>query len=165
MPGKLRSEIFEVGLLDKYHLYIPQAIFQPFADAKQSRLKITATHKSKSIEFYAAVKKDKNTDDYKFMFSKEKQKQLGLHLNDYFQLQLFEDTSKYGVEMPEELEAVLLSEYEAFEIFESFTKGSQRSIIYGIIRIKNSQKRIDKALSVCEKLKRGVRKPMELFKA
>ena len=164
MPGKLRSEEFEVGLLDKYHLYIPEAIFQPFADAKHSRVKIKATHQQKSIEFYAAIKKDKNTDDYKFMFSNEKQKQLDLHLNDYFQLQLFEDTSKYGVEMPEELEAVLLSDYEAFEIFESFTKGSQRSIIYGIIRIKNSQSRIDKALNVCEKLKRGIKKPMELFK-
>ncbi|MDT0559144.1 YdeI/OmpD-associated family protein [Ichthyenterobacterium sp. W332] len=155
MPGKLKSQIFEVGLLDKYHLFIPEEIFRPFAEAKQSRVKINASHKSKSIEFYAAVKKDKNTDDYKFMFSKEKQKQLGLLLNDYFKLQLFEDTSKYGVDMSEELSAVFDSEAEAFKVFESLTKGKQRSIIYAIARFKNSQTRIDKALVVCENLRRG----------
>ena len=160
----MKSKVFSIGLLDKYHLFIPNDVFNPFAQAKQNRVKIKATFNGNSIEFYAAVKKDKNTDDYKFMISKEKQKQLGLMLNDYFELQLFEDTSKYGVDMPEELEAVLLSDYEAFEIFESFTKGKQRSIIYGIIRIKNSQSRIDKALSVCEKLKRGITNPMDMFK-
>ena len=164
MRGKLKSEIFEVGLLDKYQLYISKEIFQPFLDAKKSRVKIIATNNSQSIEFYAAVKRDKITDDYKFMFSKEKQKQLGLDLNDYFELQLFEDTSKYGVDMPEELEAVLLSDYDAYQIFESLTKGRQRSIIYGIIRIKKSQSKIDKALQVCENLKRGITNPMDLFK-
>ena len=160
----MKSKVFSIGLLDKYHLFIPNEIFVPFAEAKQNRVKIKATFNGNSIEFYAAVKKDKNTDDYKFMFSKEKQKQLGLILNDYFELQLFEDTSKYGVDMPEELDAVLLSDYEAYEIFESLTAGKQRSIIYGIIRIKNSQSRIDKALLVCENLKRGITNPMLMFK-
>lgn len=161
----MKSKKFSIGLLDKYHLYISEVIFKPFAEAKQSRVKIIANFNAKQIEFYAAVKKDKISGNYKLMFSKEKQKELGLSLNDYFEMQLFEDTSKYGVDMPEELEAVLLSDYEAFEIFESLTKGKQRSIIYGIIRIKNSQSKIDKALLVCENLKRGITNPMELFKS
>jgi len=73
-------------------------------------------------------------------------------------LQFFEDTTKYGVEMPEELNAVLLSDYEAFEIFESLTAGKKRGIIYAIARYKNSQTKIDKALLMCENLKKGVRR-------
>lgn len=161
----MKSKLFSIGLLDKYHLYIPEVIFKPFADAKHSRVRILASFNAKQINFYAAVKKDKISRDYKIMFSKEKQKNLGLHLNDYFDMQLFEDSSKYGVDMPEELDALLLSDYDAYQIFESLTKGKQRSIIYGIIRFKNSQKRIDKALFVCENLKRGITNPMDLFKS
>lgn len=160
----MKSKIFSIGLLDKYHLFIPEDIFEPFAKAKQFRVKIKATFNDQSIEFFAALKKDKNTDDYKMMFGKRLQKELGVFLNDYFEMQLFEDTSKYGVDMPEELDAVFKSDDDAFEIFESLTPGKQRSIIYTIIRIKNSQTRIDKALTMCDNLKRGERNPMKLFK-
>ncbi|WP_161991923.1 YdeI/OmpD-associated family protein [Flagellimonas algicola] len=72
-------------------------------------------------------------------------------------MQFFEDTSKYGVEMPEELEAVLSTDMDAETIFESFTDGKKRSIIYMISGYKNSQTRIDKSLLLCENLKRGVK--------
>ena len=99
------------------------------------------------------------------MFSKNNQKQLGIFPNDYFQLQFFEDASKYGVEVPEEFEAVMLSDYDAYQIFEAFTKGKQRGLIYGITRYKSSQKRIDKTLLLCENLKHGIRDNKELFKS
>lgn len=161
----MKSKPFSIGLLDQYHLFIPESVFKPFAQAKQFRVKIRANFKNNEIEFYAAVKKDKNTDDYKLMFGKRLQKDLGVFINDYFDIQIFEDTSKYGVEMPEELDAVFQSDSEAFKIFESLTPGKQRSIIYTIIRIKKSQTRIDKALIMCNNLKRGESNPMKLFKA
>ena len=74
-------------------------------------------------------------------------------------------TSKYGVEVPEEFEAVMLSDYDAYQIFESFTKGKQRGIIYMITRFKDSQKKIDKTLLLCENLKRGIRDNKDLLKA
>ena len=98
------------------------------------------------------------------MFSKQKQKELGVVLNDYLELQIFEDTSKYGVDMPEELEAVLLTDYDAYQMFAAFTPGKQRSIIYSVIRIKNSQSRIDKSLILCENLKRGITDPKLFLK-
>ncbi len=160
----MKSIKFEVGLLDQYHLHIPKEHFQPFADSGQSRVKVKAFHNGKTVELYAAVKTDKASGDYVIMFSKRYQKELNVFQNDYFELQLFEDTSKYGVEMPEELEAVLMSDYQAYKIFESFTSGKQRSIIYTIIRIKNPQSRIDKSIIMCNNLKRGITNPMELFK-
>ena len=160
----MKSKKFEIGLLDQYHLYIPFDIFEPFANEKKNRVKVKAWHMEKSIEIYAAIKKDSKSGDYCMMFSKNNQKDLGVFQNDYFEIQIFEDTSKYGVEMPEELDAVFLSDYDAFQIFESLTAGKKRSIIYTIIRIKNSQSRIDKAINMCDNLKRGITNPMELFK-
>ena len=139
-------------------------IYKPFADKKMNRVKVIAKYLNKSISFYAAVKKDKKSGDYKMMFSKQKQKELQIDLADQFELQLFEDTSKYGVEMPEELEAVLLTDYEAYQIFESLTKGKQRSIIYGVTRFKGTQNKIDKSLILCENLKRRKLEPFKMFK-
>ncbi|TBN04810.1 hypothetical protein EYD45_05995 [Hyunsoonleella flava] len=160
----MKTKIFEVGLLDQYHIYIPEHIYKSFAKAKLSRVKVMASFQSKTIEFYAAVKKDKNTDDYRIMFGKRLQKELGVLQNDYFEMQLFKDESKYGVDIPEELEEVFKSDSEAFTVFETLTAGKKRSIIYAISRFKNSQTRIDKALIVCENLKRGHVNPYTILK-
>lgn len=160
----LKSDIFEVGLLDRYHIYIPEHIMQPFIDAKVKRLHITASNDNKSINFYAAFVRDKNTDDYRIMFGKRLQKELGVLQNDYFSIQLCEDTSKYGVDVPEELEEVFKLDVESFKIFETLTIGKQRSIIYAIARFKTSQTRIDKALIACENLKKGVLNPYTILK-
>ncbi len=66
--------------------------------------------------------------------------------------------------MPEELEAVLQSDQEVADIFHSFRPGRIRSIIYTIVRFKNSQTRIDKSLVLAENLRRGIRDLKDLFK-
>lgn len=128
------------------------------------RVQVIVTVKNISINFYAAVKKDKNSGDYKMMFSKAKQKELDLAQGDTFKMQLFEDKTKYGVEMPEELEEVFLTDVEAFKIFETLTPGKQRSIIYGVLRFKSSQQKIDKAFIMCENLKRRNFDTLRIFK-
>ncbi|PQJ78568.1 YdeI/OmpD-associated family protein [Polaribacter porphyrae] len=160
----MKTDVFKITHIDKYNIFIPAEIFQPFADQKMNRVKVEISHQQKNIDFYAAIKRDKNSGDFKMMFSKAKQKELNLDLGDEFTIQLFEDTSKYGVDMPEELEAVLMSDYDAYQIFESLTKGKQRSIIYGVLRFKNSQQKIDKSLIMCENLKRGNHEPIKMFK-
>ncbi|QBA64481.1 YdeI/OmpD-associated family protein [Muriicola soli] len=79
-------------------------------------------------------------------------------------IQLSENLTPYGVEMPEELQAVLQSDEDANAIFEGFTDGKKRSIIYMILRFKNSQTRIDKSILLCENLKKGINKPADLLK-
>ena len=158
----MTSPIFEVSVQGMHSVIIPDTIAEPFIQKGFSRVKVRASFRNNSIEFYAALKKYRG--HYTMMFSKNKQKELELFPNDYFTLQLFEDTSKYGVEVPEELEAVLLSDYDAYQIFESFTKGKQRGLIYAITRIRNSQTRIDKSLILCENLKRGILDSRELLK-
>jgi len=67
--------------------------------------------------------------------------------------------------MPEELEAVLESDPGAKMIFDAFTAGKKRSIIYMIGRYKSSQTRIDKSLILCENLKIGLRETRILLKS
>ncbi len=160
----IKSDIFEIGLLDQFHIYIPEKIMQPFVASKVDRLYIKAYYNNKSIDFYAAYVKDKNTDDYRIMFGKRLQKELGVLQNDYFEIQLFENTSKYGVRVPEELEEVFKLDLEAFKVFEGLTVGKKRSIIYAIARYKNSQTRIDKALIVCDNLRKGNLNPYTILK-
>ena len=151
----LKSSPFEVTLANKQSIILPDAPIAPFIEGNHKRIKVVATFEGKSIEFYAALKRFKS-GVHLIYFSKGKQKELGVFMNDYFELQVFEDTSKYGVEMSEELEAVLLSDYDAYTIFENLTPGKQRSIIYAISRYKSAQLRVDKALLLTENLKRGI---------
>ncbi|MBV7268581.1 YdeI/OmpD-associated family protein [Winogradskyella luteola] len=154
----LKSKPFEVSLADKQSVILPDKHITEFIENKHKRIKVKASSPHNEIEFYAALKREKS-GLYRMYFSKAKQKELEVFMNDYFTIQVFEDTSKYGVEMSEELKAVLLSDYEAYTIFEDLTPGRQRSIIYTISRYKSSQKRIDKAILLTENLKRGVKDP------
>ncbi|GGG47905.1 hypothetical protein GCM10011414_17040 [Croceivirga lutea] len=158
----MKSSVFEVSLQGSHTIVLPENIINPFLEKGQKRVVVKAIYENKELTFHAAI--TKYHGNYIMMFSKAKQKELGVFLNDYFQLQFFEDTSKYGVEVPEEFEAVLMSDYEAYQIFEELTKGKQRSIIYAISRHKNAQTRIDKTIIVCENLKRGIRDNKDLFK-
>ncbi|MEL6918555.1 MAG: YdeI/OmpD-associated family protein [Bacteroidota bacterium] len=159
----IQSPVFEVSISGTHTIYLPESIIAPFLEKNHTRVQVNAIFGDKSITFHGAIQKRKG--NYFLMFGKNNQKALEVYPNDYFQLQFFEDTSRYGVEMPEELDAVLASDYEAFQIFESFTDGKKRGIIYMISRFKNSQTRIDKSLLVCENLKRGIRQNPELLKS
>jgi uncharacterized protein YdeI (YjbR/CyaY-like superfamily) len=77
---------------------------------------------------------------------------------------LQEDTSKYKAPMTEELEAVLLSDCEAYKIFEKLLPVKQRNIIFIIYNAKDSQRKIDLALNAMENLKMGNDDPMKFEK-
>ena len=159
----MKSKPFEISITGSYYsLLLPEDVITPFLEKNIKRVKVKASFEGKTLDFHAAIQK-RNGLHY-MMFGKRYQKELGIFPNDYFQLQFFKDESKYGVDMPEEFDAVLLSDYEAFQIFESLTPGKQRGIIYMIIRYKNSQTRIDEAILICENLKKGVRHNPDLLK-
>ncbi|MDY8137365.1 YdeI/OmpD-associated family protein [Aquimarina sp. 2201CG5-10] len=156
------NSTFDTSLQSSHSIIVPDNIAESFLQKGYKRVIVQITFENKVVNFHAALQKFHG--NYHITFNKENQKKLGVFDNDYFNVQLSEDTSKYGVEMPEEFEAVLLSDYEAFEIFEALTAGKKRSLIYYILKIKNSQTRIDKALIITENLKRGIRDNRQLIK-
>lgn len=159
----LKSEKFNVLVLGTHSIHIPEKHILPFIEAGHTRVKVAATHDKKTIIIYAAVRLYKGI--YHMMFSKRNQDLLDLLPDQSFTLQFFENDMKYGVPVPEELETVLLSAYDAYTLFETLREGFQRSIIYTITRFKDSQKRIDVSLTLCENLKRGIRDRKLILKA
>lgn len=156
------SERFEVSIEGTHGLVIPEAIAQPFADASHSRVALKAYFEGREILFHGKL--HFYSERYMISFGKRYQKQLGVDRNDFFELQLFEDTTEYGVEMPEEFQVVLETDEEANECFKKLTDGKKRSLIYYITRFKNSQTRIDKALIISENMKMGITDQRELLK-
>ncbi|NND63849.1 MAG: YdeI/OmpD-associated family protein [Flavobacteriaceae bacterium] len=158
----LVSEKFEVSLIGTHGLEVPMAQAEPFMKAGHSRVAIKAFFEDRSIDFHGKL--HKNQGRIMISFGKRYQKELGVDASDFFHLQLFENKTKYGVEMPEEFEAVLESDPEAMEGFEKLTDGKKRSLIYYVLRFKSSQTRIDKALIISENIKMGITDQKELTK-
>ncbi len=158
----LRSEKFEVTIEGTHGLVVPETVAQPFVNAKHSRVALKAYFEGREIAFHGKL--HFYSGRYMISFGKRYQKELGVDRNDFFELQLFEDISEYGVEMPEEFQVVLDTDLEAHECFKKLTDGKKRSLIYYITRFKSSQTRIDKALIISENLKMGITDQRELVK-
>ncbi|KEZ93484.1 hypothetical protein [Nonlabens ulvanivorans] len=143
-------------------ILIPDDIAAQLATDKIKRVVATVIANDKEITLYAGIAK-KHGVIY-MMFSKANQKTLGVTAGDSLKINMREDTSKYQAPMTEELEAVLLSDYEAYEIFESLLPGKQRNIIFMVYRVTDSQKRVDIALNIMENLKIGNHNPIKFEK-
>lgn len=87
--------------------------------------------------------------------SKARMKQLGVNQGDTVSVSLKKDTSKYGMDVPEEFEELLRQDDHARKRFESLTMGFQRNIIYVVAQLKTSSKRIEKSLFLMENLKKA----------
>ncbi len=88
-------------------------------------------------------------------FSKGRMKQIGVELGDTVSVHLEKNRSEYGFDFPEEFEEVLKQDPVANERFNALTKGTRRSVIYLVIQVKSSQKRIEKSIFLLENLKRA----------
>lgn len=67
----------------------------------------------------------------------------------------FELVDKDLLELPEELEAVLAQDDDARKVWESFTRGRQRSLTIYITSVKNADSRIKRSLELASKMKFG----------
>jgi uncharacterized protein YdeI (YjbR/CyaY-like superfamily) len=74
------------------------------------------------------------------------------------------DNSKYQFEIPEELSEVLNTDEEANQKFHLLTPGNQRGLIYLISQVKSSEKKIERALRIAEKIKLGITSPKLILK-
>lgn len=156
------SKRFEVSITGTHGIKIPEQVALPFIEAGYDRVLFHAFFNDRSIRFHGALKKYGGV--YMVSFGKGYQQELGVDRNDSFELQLEVDRSKYGVEVPEEFSAVFESDPEAAAIFEGFSDGKKRTLIYHVLRFKSMQSRIDKSLIISENIKMGITNPKDLIK-
>lgn len=75
-----------------------------------------------------------------------------LRLGEKVKIEIEIDRSKYGMEMPEELEVMLNQDGPASTYFEALTPGKQRGLIHFVASIKSSDIRIRRAVVVAKHL-------------
>lgn len=85
--------------------------------------------------------------------NKKRMKNYGVEKGDEVEVTVELDHSKYGMKMPEELEALLEQDEEGARRFENITPGQQRYIIHYVSQVKSSQKKIDRAIMLINNLK------------
>jgi uncharacterized protein YdeI (YjbR/CyaY-like superfamily) len=66
---------------------------------------------------------------------------------------LRKDETKYGLPMPEELKELFRQEKEGDRLFHALTVGKQRTLLFIIGRGKNSDQRIERAITIIRHLK------------
>lgn len=135
--------------LNMHYLVVPQSVVRKINASLPARFVVTFMGQT----WHGAVMPVGDGQGF-VMIKKPLVRKLGLNIGDKADLYLVEDTSKYGMPMCEELEAVLTQDEEANERFHALTPGRQRNIIHYIGKIKNPQLRIDKALFFMDNLKK-----------
>lgn len=158
----LQTPKFPVHITGTHGVIIPEKHAVAFSEAGHKRVQVKAFFKEKNIEFHGALRLYQG--NYIISFGKRYQKELGVFPTDFFEFQLFENTTRYGVEIPKTMQAVMDSDPEGFSYFEKLTDGRKRGLIYYVKRFKNEQTQVDKSLIIFENLKQGMTDPRELIK-
>lgn len=159
----LKTKLFEILLDMGSEIVLPKHQIECFLESKIKRVIVKVSLDDRSISFPAALRTYKSGIT-KVYFSKSKQKELQAFMNDYIRIQIFEDKSTYGFEMPEELETVLSTDPIAKKLFDELTIGKRRSLVYSILKIKDSDLRIKKSLRFCKNIKLGITDQRVWFK-
>jgi Bacteriocin-protection, YdeI or OmpD-Associated/Domain of unknown function (DUF1905) len=151
-------------ILDKFdsgmhYIIIEESIVKSFLEKGAKRVICTI----ENVDFHCAFMPKKEGSFFINIGSKIC-KQLNLKMGDEVNPTFREDMTEYQFEMPEEFTEVLYQDPDAFAIFEGLTDGNKRGLIYLVTMVKSSEKRIERALKIVEKLKMGVTKPQLMMK-
>ena len=132
-----------------YHLKVPEAIYQSFAEQKIKRVLMQI---NQSEKLHAGFMPEGN-GKYFLMLSKDLMKRLQLAGNQEVEVCIEKDTSRYGMPISEEMKELLELDPEGEAYFHKLTPGKIRSLLHLVNKIKSSDKRIEKSIIILEHLK------------
>lgn len=114
------------------------------------------------LDIHAAIMKTKEGMYYVLLAAKYL-KQLQVTINSKVTVALEIDTTELQFNLPEEFAEVLATDNEAKEVFDRLTAGNKRGLIALVNLVKSSDKKIERALLIAEKLKAGVTSPQKVM--
>ncbi|MEZ5059842.1 MAG: YdeI/OmpD-associated family protein [Saprospiraceae bacterium] len=132
-----------------YHFPVPTEVSDYFRNEKIKRLICTING---TMEIHSALT-SKGDGTWYITVSKEVRKKFNLKTGSKVTLSLKEDTSKYGMAVPEEFKELMEIEPEALDYFHALTPGKQRSLLHWIGQPKSVDPRLKRALALVEHLK------------
>lgn len=144
--GKL--EDFTDAPLWRFHVMVPIDIATKLKAGKNNR---TLVNLNNSKIIHSPLMPNGKGRDF-IMLNKEIRAELNLELGDDIHVSICPDNSKYGMEMPEELAEVLSADKIGSQLFHALPKGKQRNLIHIVAKPKQSQTRINKALTILDYL-------------
>lgn len=109
---------------------------------------------NKKVKYQCALMPNGN-GTHVVMFSKINRKKAEIEHLPEFDVCLWNDESKYGIEFPIEMEEVLAQDEDSSKLFHKLTPGKQRSLIHLVNKPKSESLRIEKAFIILEHLKRN----------
>ncbi len=138
------------GNLWSYHVIIPAEMALEYILNENDR-RVICTLNDK-ITFQCALM-HKGNGDYFINVNKKIREALNLNLGNEVAIKLQKDHSEYGLPMPEEFKETLLQDEEGDKLFHSLSQGKQRTLIYIAGSVKDTQKRINRAIVILTHLK------------
>ena len=132
------------------HFGVPSVIADALiAQSKDRRVICTLNGKA---EFQCALL-PRGDNTFLITVNKKLQTTLAVKPGMQVSVRLRKDESEYGLPMPEELEEVLRQDEEGNRLFHALTPGKQRTLLYIVGHVKNTDARLSRALVIVEHLK------------
>lgn len=138
---------FKSSTLWGWHFLVPDDIASGFILGTDRRVVCTINDQ---LTLHCALMPNKNT--WFILLNQSVQKKLKSPENSEIKISLIKDTSEYGMPMPEELREVLNQDIDADTFFHALTPGKQRSLIYIVGKVKNTESKIRKSLAIADHL-------------
>ena len=133
----------------QFHIPIPENIIANWDMTGEKRVVVTLNN---SRTYPAALLKSKTY--YFILVNKEIKSALRLDEGKSVEVFLQQDNSEFGHSLPEEFEILLDQDEIGADFFYQLTKGKQRSLVYLVSKVKNSNSRLKKALAILSHLKK-----------
>jgi len=157
MAKQYTVERFDGGM---HFIALDEATIAPFTANGNKRI---ICKFNDAVSFHCAILFKKDIGYY-IHFGLTICKQLGIKKGAIITATFSQDSTTYQFEIPEELEEVLATDYEASKAFEALTPGNQRGLMYLVTQVKSTDKLIERALTIAEKIKCGITSPKIILK-
>lgn len=139
-------------------IVLPEKALSRFTGEKRLRCTI------KKQSFHCAVIKHKK-GGYYINIGQETLKKIGVTEGMSVKPVFSKDTSPHQFKTVAELDEVLKTDPEAKDVFDSLTEGGKRSLLYLVAQPKSVDKRIERALTIANRLKQGITSARVILKS
>ncbi len=148
-PIRFKTHIDKLSYLKTFYLEVPANIVKKIGGIGKMRLLCEV---NKQITFQCGLMSLPEGKAYISINSK-RMKELSVEQGDTVDVILTEDTSEFGVDVPEELTELFKQDPEGKGRFDLLKPGMQRYILNYVNTVKSPQLRVDKAFMLIQNLK------------
>lgn len=131
-----------------YHIPVPDAIAEKMMDETHRRVLIWINDAG---PYHMALMKAKEC--WYVLVNQELRKKLKLDEERTFTVNIERDQSEFGHDVPDEFQVLLDQDEAGNDYFRALTPGKQRSLIFIVTTVKNSESRMRKSLAILHHLK------------